>query len=152
MIIKVDPDVREARHLKIWYNAGGRVSTNQIITSRPVAEGSTKQFICQSYERIIISSFVASWKTIGQIEKEKLGRQVRPDYVSVKAICMHIANDRVVYMVCYFLLKLQTPNIFSRVVRTRIVVGKSTSCHQVSSIVKSVTRTSKIANGLTCFA
>ncbi|CAF0967374.1 unnamed protein product [Adineta ricciae] len=80
MIIKVNPDVQEAKHLKIWYNAGGRVPTTQITTSRPVAE--------------------ASWKTIGQIENEKLGRQGRPDYVSVKAICMHIANDRVVYMSC----------------------------------------------------
>ena len=40
------------------------------------------------------------WKTIGQIESEKLGRQNRPDYVVLKATCMHIANDRVVYMVC----------------------------------------------------
>ena len=49
MIIKVDPDVREAKHLKIWYNAGGRVPTTQATTSRPVAEGSTDLFIYQSY-------------------------------------------------------------------------------------------------------
>ncbi|UJR08911.1 hypothetical protein I4U23_013165 [Adineta vaga] len=80
MIIKVNPDVQEAKHLRIWYNAGGRVKNNRITTNRPIAE--------------------ASWKTIGQIENEKLGRQGRPDYVSVKATCMHIANDRIVYMSC----------------------------------------------------
>lgn len=39
------------------------------------------------------------WKTIGQIESDKLGQQGRPDYIMIKATCMHIANDRVVYMV-----------------------------------------------------
>ena len=43
---------------------------------------------------------LVQWKTIGQIEKEKLGQQSRPDYALIKATCMHIANDRVVYMVC----------------------------------------------------
>ncbi len=55
------------------------------------------------------------WKTIGQIENEKLGRQGRADYAMVKATCMHIANDRVVYMVGYeffFVLELSKKDIF----------------------------------------
>jgi len=52
---------------------------------------------------------VDKWKTIGQIENEKLGRQGRADYAMVKATCMHIANDRVVYMVGYeFFFVLQS--------------------------------------------
>jgi hypothetical protein len=46
---------------------------------------------------------LVSWKTIGQIEKEQLGRQGRADFVTVKATCMHIANDRIVYPVCWIL-------------------------------------------------
>jgi len=79
MIMKINPDLIKAKHLRIWYDAGGRLSSNQIITNRPVFD---------------------SWKTIQQIENEKLGTQNRADYVMVKATCMHINNDRVVYMVC----------------------------------------------------
>jgi hypothetical protein len=38
--MKINPDVSQARHLRIWYDAGGRLSNNQITTSnRPVTEG-----------------------------------------------------------------------------------------------------------------
>lgn len=84
MIMKINPDLRQAKHLRIWYDAGGHSTNNQITTSRPVSE----------------SLILAKWKTIGQIENEKLGRQNHADYVMIKATCMHIANDRVVYMVC----------------------------------------------------
>ncbi len=79
MIMKINPDLIKAKHLRIWYDAGGRLSSNPISTNRPAVE---------------------SWKTIQQIENEKLGTQNRPDYVMVKATCMHINNDRIVYMVC----------------------------------------------------
>lgn len=42
---------------------------------------------------------IASWITIGSIERDQLGRKGRPDYVTIKALCMHIANDRVIYSV-----------------------------------------------------
>jgi len=39
MIMKINPDIQEAKHLRIWYNAGGRLRNNQITTNRPVSEG-----------------------------------------------------------------------------------------------------------------
>jgi len=80
MIMKINPDIIKAKHLRIWYDAGDRLNTNRITTNQPAND--------------------VQWKTIGQIENEKLGRQNRPDYVMVKATCMHITNDRVVYMSC----------------------------------------------------
>lgn len=98
MIMKVNPDLVKARHLRIWYDAGGRLSNNQITTTQ---NGPVFECLDIKFYLIGISFFIlASWKTIGEIEKEQLGRKNRPDYVSVKATCMHIANDRVVYTVC----------------------------------------------------
>lgn len=37
--MKVNPDLMKAKHLKIWYGAGGRLNYNQITTNRPVSEG-----------------------------------------------------------------------------------------------------------------
>jgi hypothetical protein len=37
--MKINPNITEARHLRIWYNAGGRLRNNQITTNRPVLEG-----------------------------------------------------------------------------------------------------------------
>ncbi|CAF1219523.1 unnamed protein product [Rotaria sordida] len=82
MIIKINPDISQAKHLRIWYDAGGRLTNNRIITT---TDRATRE---------------DPWKTIAQIENEHLGRQGRPDYVMIKAICMHIANDRVVYTSC----------------------------------------------------
>ena len=41
MLMKINPDIPEARHLQIWYNAGGGLtSTTQIATpTRPADEG-----------------------------------------------------------------------------------------------------------------
>ncbi len=64
---------------------------------------------------VIELAVLDKWKTIGQIENDKLGRQGRADYAMVKATCMHIANDRVVYMVGYgffFVLELNMKDIF----------------------------------------
>ncbi|CAF2719731.1 unnamed protein product [Rotaria sp. Silwood2] len=83
MIMKINPDIAQAKHLRIWYDAGGRLTNNRITTS--TTNRLTKEDL---------------WKSIGQIENELLGRQGRPDYVMIKAICMHIANDRVVYTSC----------------------------------------------------
>ncbi|CAF1372808.1 unnamed protein product [Adineta steineri] len=84
MIMKINPDLKEAKHLRIWYDAGGHSVHSQITTTttptRPALD--------------------ASWKTIGQIENEELGRKGRPDYVMLKATCMHIADNRVIYMSC----------------------------------------------------
>ncbi|CAF1304629.1 unnamed protein product [Rotaria sp. Silwood1] len=86
MIMKINPDIAQAKHLRIWYNAGGRLTNNRITTATTTPNRLTRE----GYP----------WKTIGQIENEQLGRQGRPDYVMLKAICMHIANDRVVYTSC----------------------------------------------------
>ena len=76
MLIKANPDVPEAKHLRIWSDAGGRRS--------PLVQQESSAVL---------------WKSIGQIEREQLGRAGRPDYITIKGMCMHIANDRVVYMV-----------------------------------------------------
>lgn len=39
MIMKINPDILKAKHLRIWYDAGGRLSNNQITTTRPAFEG-----------------------------------------------------------------------------------------------------------------
>ncbi|CAF3324524.1 unnamed protein product [Rotaria socialis] len=80
MIMKINPNIRQAKHLRIWYEAGGNTINSQ----------ATNNFVTKE----------DSWKTVQQIEKEQLGRQGRSDYVMVKATCMHIADDRVVYTSC----------------------------------------------------
>ena len=37
MIMKINPDIREARHLRIWYDAGGRLTANPT-ANRPAIE------------------------------------------------------------------------------------------------------------------
>ena len=46
MIMKINPDILKAKHLRIWYNAGGRLTNNQVTTTtqRPVAEGSDIEY------------------------------------------------------------------------------------------------------------
>lgn len=88
MVIKINPDITNARHLRIWYDAGGRLQNS------PTTMTTTTMNSCKP------KGLSDSWKTIAQIENEKLGRQGHADYVSVKALCMHIADDRIIYMVC----------------------------------------------------
>lgn len=95
MLMRVNPNLIKAKHLRIWYDAGGRASTTSPI--RPAYEGERKRKENpRSQPQIRLS---VQWKTIGQIVSEKLGQNSRPDYVMIKALCMHISNDRVVYMV-----------------------------------------------------
>jgi hypothetical protein len=44
MIMKVNPDILKAKHLRIWYDAGGRLSNNQITTTGPAFEGLKRKF------------------------------------------------------------------------------------------------------------
>ena len=39
MVMKVNPDLFKAKHLRIWYDAGGRLTGNQTKNTRPAAEG-----------------------------------------------------------------------------------------------------------------
>ena len=40
--MKVNPDILKGKHLRIWYDAGGRLNNNQITTVRPALEGKRK--------------------------------------------------------------------------------------------------------------
>jgi hypothetical protein len=42
--MKVNPDILKAKHLRIWYDAGGRLNNNQITTVRPALEGEKQKF------------------------------------------------------------------------------------------------------------
>ncbi len=44
MNMKVNPDILKAKHLRIWYDAGGRLNNNQITTVRPALEGEKQKF------------------------------------------------------------------------------------------------------------
>jgi len=35
--MKINPDIMKAKHLRIWYDAGGRLTNNQ--TNRPASDG-----------------------------------------------------------------------------------------------------------------
>lgn len=96
MLMRVNPNLIKAKHLRIWYDVGGRVSTTSPVRSAYEGERERKKNP-HSQPQIQLS---VQWKTIGQIASEKLGQNNRPDYVLIKALCMHISNDRVVYMVC----------------------------------------------------
>lgn len=40
MVMKPNPDMMIAKHLRIWYDAGGRLNNNQLTTnSRPAFDG-----------------------------------------------------------------------------------------------------------------
>jgi hypothetical protein len=43
--MKINPDILKAKHLRIWYDAGGRLNNNQITTTRPAFEGYRENFI-----------------------------------------------------------------------------------------------------------
>jgi hypothetical protein len=83
------------------------------------------EFLCsihtQSHERF----YSVTWKTVADIEREQLGRHGRADFITIKCICMHIANDRVVYMVecdIYICTTKRSKSILSfRAVQIRIV-------------------------------
>lgn len=42
MIMKVNPDVHEAKHLRIWYDAGGRLTQTPTTVNRPMADGNSR--------------------------------------------------------------------------------------------------------------
>lgn len=39
MVMKVNPELFKAKHLRIWYDAGGRLNSTQTKTTRPASEG-----------------------------------------------------------------------------------------------------------------
>ena len=45
MVMKVNPDLFNAKHLRIWYDAGGRLNGNQMKNNtRPATEGKVEHF------------------------------------------------------------------------------------------------------------
>jgi hypothetical protein len=45
MIMKINPDLMKAKHLRIWYDAGGRLKDNQRISNRSATNGWRGSFV-----------------------------------------------------------------------------------------------------------
>ncbi|XP_073150571.1 replication protein A 70 kDa DNA-binding subunit A [Henckelia pumila] len=80
----VNPDFPEARHLRDWFDHGGKDTASHSI-SREIMAGGSKNEIR---------------KAITQIKDEGLGRSDKPDWITVKATISFIKTDTFCYTAC----------------------------------------------------
>ena len=117
MLIKVNPDLPEAKHLRIWCDAGGRLPST---TARPATEGLRLCFSFDSLTNLIFSSLendrTDRTRTIGSIRSTGLHHYQRHVHAyRQRSRCLHGWSLRL----CDYLLN--DLSLLCRVVPMRVV-------------------------------
>ena len=151
MLMKINPDIPEARHLQIWYSAGGGLTTTQLATpTRPADEGDSfcsRPLSCTSNSSGVETNRTDRTRTARPARSRRLCHRQSNAHAHLERPCgLHGLSQRL-------LLSTQaTICVRFRAARTMTALVKSLDSRRECTVVTNANGSLANAIGRTCCA